>query len=247
MHILRLPQNKAGRDFVVGDIHGHFDEFEQLLRIIKFNPESDRLLCVGDYIDRGPDSERALHYLEQPWFYTVRGNHEAMMAAAHDFEPGVYELWMRNGGEWSERADDALIERMVEIYEGLPYVIEVETVHGKVGITHADVPEIENWEEFTTALERGKCSEKQLQALLWSRSSYRKLRMAKLYPGSYIPEKIPGVHRVYVGHSIVARPTIFGSLCFVDTGAYANGQLSTVDINAEEPHSLAVLNCAIGY
>lgn len=247
MYILRLPRNTLGRDIVVGDIHGHFDEFEQLLRLAKFDSERDRILSVGDYIDRGPDSERALQYLEQPWFYAVRGNHEAMMAAANDFEPGVYELWMRNGGEWAEQVDDELIERMVEVYRQLPYVIEVETRHGKVGVVHADLPEIKDWPSFTERLQKGQVNGKELQAMLWSRETYRQLRMAKLYPGTINPEPIAGVHCVYVGHSIVANPTLFGNMYFVDTGAYANGQLSAVDIDSEDVYTLSVLNFAIGY
>lgn len=247
MHILRLPRNQTGRDFVVGDIHGHFDEFEQLLQQIRFNPASDRMLCVGDYIDRGPHSERALYYLEQDWFFSVRGNHEAMLAAARDYEPGVYELWMRNGGEWAEKIEEDVLDQFADIYEELPYVIEVEGEHGKIGVVHADVPPFDSWDDFTDALEADSLDEKAMQAMLWSRATYRRLRLTRLYPGIYEKPTMTGVHSVYLGHSIVAQATRFGSYCFIDTGAYANGQLTVVDINSEEIFSMGVMNFAVGY
>ena len=38
--------------YVIGDIHGCYDEFMQMLDKIALS-DSDRLLMVGDYIDRG--------------------------------------------------------------------------------------------------------------------------------------------------------------------------------------------------
>ena len=45
---------------------------------------------------------------------------------------------------------------------------------------------------------------------------------------------IEGVHKIYVGHSIVQRPASYGNVMFIDTGAYTSGKLSIVDISNEE-------------
>jgi hypothetical protein len=50
--VLRLPANTRGRDFVVGDIHGTFYVLEQALAAVGFDPARDRVICVGDLIDR---------------------------------------------------------------------------------------------------------------------------------------------------------------------------------------------------
>ena len=71
--VLRLQQNLQGRDFVVGDIHGYFHLFEQLLVEINFDDSRDRMISVGDLIDRGPESARALEYFMQPWFFSGTG------------------------------------------------------------------------------------------------------------------------------------------------------------------------------
>ncbi|MBW1784529.1 MAG: metallophosphoesterase, partial [Deltaproteobacteria bacterium] len=40
--------------FVVGDIHGCIDPLKRLLDAIPWRPGQDRLIFVGDYVDRGP-------------------------------------------------------------------------------------------------------------------------------------------------------------------------------------------------
>lgn len=70
-----LPLNTQGTDYVVGDIHGCFDLVDQALARLGFAPDQDRLLCVGDLIDRGPQSAQVDAFLARPYVYAVRGNH----------------------------------------------------------------------------------------------------------------------------------------------------------------------------
>ncbi|WP_438818590.1 hypothetical protein, partial [Streptomyces brasiliscabiei] len=51
---LRLPKNEVGRDFVVGDIHFKTIELHKGLRALGFDSSIDRVIAVGDLIDRGP-------------------------------------------------------------------------------------------------------------------------------------------------------------------------------------------------
>ena len=44
-------------DYAIGDIHGHRDKVERLLDKLNYDPAADRLIFLGDYIDRGPDSK----------------------------------------------------------------------------------------------------------------------------------------------------------------------------------------------
>lgn len=52
--IQRLPRNERGRDFVIGDLHGCFDELMLLMQHVRFDMTVDRLIAVGDLVDRGP-------------------------------------------------------------------------------------------------------------------------------------------------------------------------------------------------
>ena len=42
MHIF-IPKNIKGRDFVVGDIHGHYDLLKTELKTVGFDKQKDRL------------------------------------------------------------------------------------------------------------------------------------------------------------------------------------------------------------
>ncbi|MGX5914963.1 symmetrical bis(5'-nucleosyl)-tetraphosphatase [Aliidiomarina sp. Khilg15.8] len=46
--------------YIVGDIHGCADEFDQLLAQVSFDPRVDTLWCVGDLVGRGPEPLRVL-------------------------------------------------------------------------------------------------------------------------------------------------------------------------------------------
>ncbi|HFE37248.1 MAG TPA: phosphoprotein phosphatase, partial [Gammaproteobacteria bacterium] len=231
--VLRLYKNPLGRDFVVGDIHGCFDLLEKFYQVVNFDKSRDRLLSVGDVIDRGPDSLLALEYVDKPWFYLVRGNHEEMLIESQKRVYGMYELWMNNGGEWSDQATDAKLSEMADYFQTLPYIIEVDTDHGKVGIVHADMPDVMPWDETLAAVESGKLKDKDLKVYLWARETYRKLRMSLEYPGAIQETTIEGVHKIYVGHSITKRPAAFGNMMFIDTGAYTNGTLTFVELGIE--------------
>lgn len=232
--VLRLAQNHEGRDFVVGDIHGHFELFEQLLEQIDFDDQADRILSVGDSIDRGPESDRAMEYYEKPWFYSVIGNHEAMLIGSMKNVYGLYELWMHNGGEWSDMVSDDELREMAKYFDNLPYAIDVETPFGNVGIVHADFPPKMSWSKLLKELEANKLKERDVKVLLWSRDTFKKLRMSIEYPGAMEETRIKDVHRIYVGHSIVNTPASYGNIMFIDTGAYSTGRLSAVDITNEE-------------
>ena len=65
--------------YVISDIHGHFDEFMEILKMIDFK-DSDELYVLGDSIDKGPKSIETLSYcLEHTNIHMYLGNHEYMM------------------------------------------------------------------------------------------------------------------------------------------------------------------------
>jgi hypothetical protein len=47
----------GSRTIVVGDIHGCYDELEDLLAEVEFG-KSDRLVSVGDLITKGPKNRK---------------------------------------------------------------------------------------------------------------------------------------------------------------------------------------------
>ncbi len=67
--------------YAVGDIHGRLDKLDALLDALPL-AEGDRLLFLGDYVDRGPDSagvvDRLIALAEEWPCVFLLGNHEAM-------------------------------------------------------------------------------------------------------------------------------------------------------------------------
>lgn len=83
----------------IGDIHGCAETLNVLLGTL--DPDGDdRIVFVGDYVDRGPDSRRVIDIVLElrqsvPCVF-LRGNHEALMLDYLDHR--VFEPWRANGG-----------------------------------------------------------------------------------------------------------------------------------------------------
>ena len=58
--VSRIPRHAAGRDFVVGDVHGCFRTLDRPLAEVRVDAGCDRLFGFGDLVARGPHSAEAL-------------------------------------------------------------------------------------------------------------------------------------------------------------------------------------------
>jgi len=72
------------KTFVIGDIHGCNDLLLQLLDRISPIPPDARIIFLGDYIDRGPQSKEVVDTVlrlrkQYPYTITLMGNHERML------------------------------------------------------------------------------------------------------------------------------------------------------------------------
>lgn len=216
-----FARNTAGRDFVVGDIHGCFERLQAALEEVAFDPVVDRCFSVGDLIDRGPDSQAALTWLAQPWFHACMGNHEDMLLGALPERGASFKMWVVwNGGEWWLTVDGATRMRFRERLARLPLAMEVETTWGRVGIVHADVPRETDWQEFTTLLEAGDCRAREVA--LWSRTRCM----------GHVAAPVHGIERVVCGHTITpdGRVYVSANVWFIDTGAYRDDHISSLTL-----------------
>lgn len=71
--------------YVVGDVQGCFEELMALVRIIEFDASVDRMVLLGDLVNRGPDSLSVLRWAHcsQAAVSVVLGNHDLHLLAVH--------------------------------------------------------------------------------------------------------------------------------------------------------------------
>ena len=102
----------SGRTLAVGDIHGCDVALDVLLSNLALTA-GDRLVVLGDVVDRGPNTRGALDRLLEARraceLTYVRGNHEEMMLDARRGGPR-WRAWWENGGPETLRSYGGAIE-----------------------------------------------------------------------------------------------------------------------------------------
>jgi serine/threonine protein phosphatase 1 len=114
------------RTFVIGDIHGCYDELIQLTAQIGLK-EADMLISVGDIIDRGGKSKEVYHYFRnRPNSIVLAGNHErkhlnGVLSYAQDIaklqfgdEYPAFLEWCASIGYYHETADAIIVHAAFE-------------------------------------------------------------------------------------------------------------------------------------
>jgi serine/threonine protein phosphatase 1 len=91
--------------YVIPDIHGRHDLLSDALSgIAARSPrEAGRIVTIGDYVDKGPQSREVIDRLrsgvDARWrLVTLKGNHDAMMVEALR-DPAKMADWMAKGGD----------------------------------------------------------------------------------------------------------------------------------------------------
>lgn len=221
--IQRFERNHAGRDLVVGDLHGCFGALQKALREARFDETRDRLFAVGDLVDRGPSSGEVDDWVAKPWFHPVRGNHDQM---AIGIVHGRHDIarYVQNGGGWFLELSAARRGEIAAALDTLPLGIEIDHEVGRVGIVHAEVPE-RDWDGFADAL-RNATSNAVFRGVeeqaLWSRE--------RIETQDRTP--VAGAALVFVGHSVVPVAGALGNVVYVDTGAGYGRAPTVTDIAA---------------
>lgn len=143
--------------YVIPDIHGCIRTLEVLLeRKVKLR-RTDRVIFLGDYIDRGPDSAAVVDYIlglidSGYGVVTLMGNHERMLLDAFEGDRAMESIWIINAGlttvaSYRRRfpelfdSDTFLPESHFRFFSRLPYYrIEGKTilVHGGINYTIDD-------------------------------------------------------------------------------------------------------------
>lgn len=235
------------RLYAIGDVHGRLDLLSAMHGEIGAELARDgctdwRVIHLGDYVDRGPDSKGVLDFLiaareRDPRHIALTGNHDIGFL---DFlaEPDADGLFMRYGGVqtarsygvtlreegswWPFRADDRLSQGHAALVRAVPpaHVAFLRSLplfasFGDFFFCHAGIrPGV-------------PLSRQRAEDLVWIREQFHYHREPH--------EKI-----VVHGHTPVPRADVRTNRVNVDTGAFESGMLTALAVDGAEKRILTV-------
>ncbi len=205
------------RAFIIGDIHGCLGMLNRLMDTIDWRPDRDRLIFLGDYIDRGTDSKGVVDFVlvllkQSPFVQCLLGNHESGFL---DFlSGGDIKTFLINGGETTlksyQRDGEILIPPdHISFYQSLRPWIELEDHY----VVHAG---------FRPGV---KIDDQSLEDLIWIRDPF-------IYSDYDFGKK------VIFGHTPFYEPLVTHNKIGLDTGAVYGNRLTCLELPQMKFHSV---------
>ena len=257
-----IRANSRGRDFCIGDLHGCRSMLARLMDAVDFNVARDRLFSVGDLVHRGPESVACLKLAEEPWFYAVMGNHEAMQLGAYygainSDGRAVSSLCEYDGAQDPLRPGQPDQGHMEAILKRLPLAFEVQLRNGaRAGIVHAGLPAEWTWADVRAMTERTPNLYEKIQpglqtAILWDRQPIIAATAAvyhteepdlhtlyptmKRYQFSRVTRPVAELDLLVSGHTTLRKwPLVVGNRQYIDRGAgKEDGRLALVELGTQ--------------
>lgn len=192
------------RTFVIGDIHGCFDELNALIQQAGIKAD-DILIALGDIVDRGNKSKEVYEFLRsRPNTVVLMGNHErkhqrGILSYAQEI------VKVQFGDDYTA---------FLEWLETLPYYYETP----EAIIVHAffehDVP-----------------LQQQRQDVLCGSTSGDRYLAQKYAEGTFWPAYYTGTKPIIYGHHVVGdRPEIANNTYGIDTGCCHGQYLTAIEL-----------------
>jgi serine/threonine protein phosphatase 1 len=207
-------------EYVIGDIHGEIDQLKIIIDKINYDPNQDKLIFLGDYIDRGADSYKVYRYikeLDNGENIFLRGNHEEMMVDAVLNDNNI-ELWYHNGGQATERTfpNRSELKEAAQFFNSLPYYHSNQNYI----FVHAGIRPDRKLEEQTE------------HDLVWIRYQFLGAEAS-----DFKEERT-----VIAGHTPVPEVKFEENKILMDTGAGKGGILSAINLETKKVYSSAEKN-----
>lgn len=160
-NVLCLPRNRVGRDFIVGDLGGAFDQVFEAMRDAAFDPGRDRLLSVGHLLAGAHSLTNCIRFLRSPSVYAVISNSEQDLidlfadGAPDDDSIEALAGMDFHGMAWLATCGSQQRMQLVTAMRMLPVAISVGDNGPNVGYVHGGLPAAASWTEFLRGLQRG--------------------------------------------------------------------------------------------
>lgn len=216
----------------IGDIHGMYHMLDRLL--VEINAFSIRergigrakLVFLGDYVDRGPESRRVVRRvraLQGDFAVCLRGNHEELMARSGD-GPIAWRNFLMNGGD-----------RTLASYEGHEREFENDRRWmAALPTSYEDELRLFVHAGIVPALPLAAQTD---QTKMWARDEFLDYRGA--FPKYVVHGHTPTIRSA----SPSLSPEVLENRCNLDTGACYGGALSAAffnDVDAKPFHTISI-------
>lgn len=207
------------RVFIIGDVHGCLVMLQSMLEKINWRPERDRLVFIGDYIDRGGDSKGVIDLIIDLCRSTGRvhclmGNHEGIFL---DYlNGGDISPFLLNGGESTLNSyrkgrvldsETQIPEDHICFLKSLDHYIELKDYY----VVHAG---------FRPGV---RIEDQILQDLIWIRDPF-------------IFSDYDFGKRVIFGHTPFSEPLVMDNKIGLDTGAVYGNKLTCLELPSLKFH-----------
>lgn len=233
------------RYYVIGDVHGRRDLFDELIAAIERDdsekePADTTVVLLGDLVDRGPDSagvvSRAIEWQTRRRVVLLAGNHEEMFLDSFETE-GVLRHFLRHGGRQTllsyglprAQYDAATIEELQAL---MPQIVpqshreflSAATNHFVAGdylFVHAGIfPDV-------------PLNEQQEHHLRWIREPF-------------LDHSAQHEYMVVHGHTITEEVDLRNNRVGIDTGAYRTGRLTALVLEGEQRRLIQAVETELG-
>ena len=209
------------RIFVIGDIHGCLELLKRLMDKIQWQPDKDRLIFLGDYIDRGADPKGVVDFIldlskNTKKIECLMGNHEASLL---DFIDGKNrEIFFLNGGlhtlesysiNESKTGNTLIPIDHMEFYRSLNLFIELDDYY----VVHAG---------FRPGV---KVQEQDFKDMIWIREPF-------------LSSEYDFGKRIIFGHTPFNKSLIMENKIGLDTGAVYGNRLTCLELPDMKFHSV---------
>lgn len=205
------------RTIVIGDIHGCYHELKRLLRKLKdsgkYNKKTDKLIFLGDYIDRGDNSRLVVKLIRKMQknnknVIALMGNHEDMLIN-----------YINNGNiDWAYNGAN----KTLNSYTGFESEFESDIEWMKsLPLYHKD----KNFIYVHAGLDLKKpLNEQTRNTMLWTREEF-------IYDTTKYNKRVIYGHTPSVAITGLNKPYTFNNNISIDTGCVFDGALTALIID----------------
>jgi putative phosphoesterase len=115
---------------LIADIHANLEALQTVLDV-----PHDRVICLGDIVDYGPDPDKCIDLLQKKDIPTIRGNHDNAVAFKVDCQCGYKYKHLSIATR--EYTWEVLDKSQMEYLQKLPLLIREKINGKKLYLTHA--------------------------------------------------------------------------------------------------------------